>query len=208
MSNDKSTSKMDHTSANAGSVQGDASSAPADHYATNAIWQQNIRTLVALNVVSVSVAVLLFVGLLFSWATIADLNQVREEIDGLQQFEKRIAANVDLMNAGIQNRLAKIDRRISSIQSGVRRMGEGDHASNSSVEQVTTVASERTDFFGSAAADIMLAPAITTQNASGFVPRQSGVQVSRAPSPEQAGGSMLFRRIVTDDGKVRYEKRQ
>jgi hypothetical protein len=207
MKSDKPTQETNIDSKTTTSDQPSATAAVPDQYATTAIWQQNIRTLVALNVVSVSVAVLLFVGLIFSWATLADLNQVREEIDGLKQFEKRIAANVDLMNAGIQNRLAKIDRRISAIQSGVRLIGTGNRGRNETIEQLTTVAGERANFFGSTTADLMLTPALTSQEASVFEPRHSEVQVSTSQSPNQHQGSTLFRRVVAADGKVHYEKR-
>lgn len=180
---------------------------PADQGATMVIWQQNIRTLVALNVVSVSVAVLLLVGLLFSWATIADLNGVRQEIDALKQFEKRIAGNVNLMNEGIQNRLSKIDRRISSIQTGIGAADSSNGNSRDSIRRLNTVIDDGNELFVTETADLMLIPALTSNAPSRFVPRQTGVQVSVSKTPDKPEGSSLFRRVVTADGKVRYEKK-
>ncbi|CTQ52063.1 hypothetical protein LP7551_00580 [Roseibium album] len=210
MKSDKTAPKTKITDDAPAPVENIPASAPPEQTATNAIWQQNIRTLIALNVVSVSVAILLFFGLLFSWATIADLNQVREEIDGLKQFEKRIAGNVDLMNAGIQNRLSKIDQRIGLIQSDIRLISTGNRGSNETIEQLSTIVGDSNEFFGAAPAEVMLTPALTSREASGFVPRQSGagIGVSISPSPAQPDGSSLFRRVVTPDGKVRYERRQ
>lgn len=176
-----------------------------------AFLQRNIRILVALNAVSVAVTVLLFVGLFFSWSATAELNQIRRQLDGLQDFEKRISGNVALMNTGVQSRLSKMDQRLSQIQSGVRlmRIERGD--SDIPVDNLKTKVDEDIDFFHSSTATAMFSPTLSAQSANRFQSARGTPRVSfaRPPAPtESAGqGSALFRRVVTADGKVRYEKR-
>ncbi|MEM8704225.1 MAG: hypothetical protein AAGF82_20580 [Pseudomonadota bacterium] len=176
-----------------------------------AFLQRNIRILVALNAVSVAVTILLFVGLFFSWSATAELNQIRRQLDGLQEFEKRISGNVALMNTGVQNRLSKMDQRLSQIQSGVRlmRIERGD--SDIPVDNLKTRVDEDIDFFHSSTATAMFSPTLSPQSANRFESARGTPRVTfaRPPVPEQgpAQGSALFRRVVTADGKVRYEKR-
>ncbi|WP_420334670.1 hypothetical protein [Roseibium sp.] len=176
-----------------------------------AFLQRNIRILVALNAVSVAVTILLFVGLFFSWSATAELNQIRRQLDGLQEFEKRISGNVALMNSGVQNRLSKMDQRLSQIQSGVRlmRIERGD--SDIPVDNLKTKIDEDIDFFHSSTATAMFSPALSAQSVNRFETARGTPRVTfaRPPSPTQgsAQGSALFRRVVTADGKVRYEKR-
>ena len=172
-----------------------------------AYLQRNVRILMALNAVSVAVTILLFVGLFFSWSATSELNQIRQQLDGLQQFEKRIAGNVDLMNTGIQSRLSKIDQRISQIQTGVRlmRIERGD--SDIPIDKLKTVVDADIDFFHSSTAAMMFSPVLSGQSSGGFETARSMPRVTIAQPARQAEGSALFRRIVTSDGKVRYEKR-
>lgn len=180
-----------------------------------AFLQRNIRILVALNAVSVAVTILLFVGLFFSWSATAELNQIRRQLDGLQQFEKRISGNVALMNTGVQNRLSKMDQRLSQIQSGVRlmRIERGD--SDIPVDNLKTRVDKDIDFFHSSTATAMFSPALSAQSVNRFERARGTPRVSFARPPAQAQGlvqssaqgSALFRRVVTADGKVRYEKR-
>ncbi|MEQ8779971.1 MAG: hypothetical protein RIE06_09965 [Roseibium album] len=169
--------------------------------------QRNVRILMALNAVSVAVTILLFVGLFFSWSATSELNQIRQQLSGLQQFEKRISGNVNLMNAGVQSRLSKIDQRIGQIQSGVRlmRIERGD--SDIPIDKLKTVVDEDIDFFHSSTATMMFSPALSAQNSGRFETASNIPQVSVSQSSGQSDGSALFRRIVTPDGKVRYEKR-
>ncbi len=176
-----------------------------------AFLQRNIRILVALNAVSVAVTILLFVGLFFSWSATAELNQIRRQLDGLQEFEKRISGNVALMNTGVQSRLSKMDQRLSQIQSGVRlmRIERGD--SDIPVDNLKTRVDADIDFFHSSTATAMFSPALSAQSVNRFERARGTPRVSfaRPPAPAQgsAEGSALFRRVVTADGKVRYEKR-
>lgn len=176
---------------------------------TAAILQRNIKILLALNTVSVAVAVLLFVGLFFSWSATSELSRIRQQIDGLQQFETRISGNMDLMNSGIQNRLSRLDQRISQIQSGVRLI-QSDVGTEVQVDRLKTVVDSNIDFFHPATAQMMFSPELAANGASRFELARAAptprVTVSRQPVP-QAQGASLFRRIVTPDGKVRYEKR-
>ncbi|MEO1114234.1 MAG: hypothetical protein AAFY05_17940 [Pseudomonadota bacterium] len=188
-----------------------AATAGKDPSPVAAFLQRNIRILVALNAVSVAVTVLLFVGLFFSWSATAELNQIRRQLDGLQQFEKRISGNVALMNTGVQNRLSKMDQRLSQIQSGVRlmRIERGD--SDIPVDNLKTRVDEDIDFFHSSTATAMFSPALSAQSVNRFESARGTPRVSFARPPAQtqgpAQGSALFRRVVTADGKVRYEKR-
>ncbi len=175
-----------------------------------AFLQRNIRILVALNALSVAVTILLFVGLFFSWSATAELNQIRSQLDGLQEFEKRISSNVALMNTGVQSRLSKMDQRLSQIQSGVRlmRIERGD--SDIPVDNLKTKVDEDIDFFHSSTATAMFSPTLSAQSANRFESARGTPRVTfaRPPAASQAAqGSALFRRVVTADGKVRYEKR-
>ncbi|WP_305989321.1 hypothetical protein [Roseibium sp. MMSF_3544] len=172
-----------------------------------AILQRNVRILMALNAVSVGVTVLLFVGLFFSWSATSELNQIRQQLDGLQQFEKRISSNVSLMNAGIQSRLSKIDQRMSQIQAGVRMMRIERGDTDLPVDQLKTVVDENIDYFHPSTSALMFAPTVTSVGNGGFETTRSGPQVTVSRAQDPAQGSSLFRRIVTPDGKVRYEKR-
>ncbi|WP_434054731.1 MAG: hypothetical protein RDA78_07635 [Roseibium sp.] len=175
-----------------------------------AFLQRNIRILVALNALSVAVTILLFVGLFFSWSATAELNQIRSQLDGLQEFEKRISSNVALMNTGVQSRLSKMDQRLSQIQSGVRlmRIERGD--SDIPVDNLKTKVDEDIDFFHSSTATAMFSPTLSAQSANRFESARGTPRVTFARPPvasQAAQGSALFRRVVTADGKVRYEKR-
>lgn len=176
-----------------------------------AFLQRNIRILVALNAVSVAVTILLFVGLFFSWSATAELNQIRRQLDGLQEFEERISGNVALMNTGVQSRLSKMDQRLSQIQSGVRlmRIERGD--SDIPVDNLKTRVDEDINFFHSSTATAMFSPNLSAQSVNRFQSARGTPRVTFARPPastEGAGqGSALFRRVVTADGKVRYEKR-
>lgn len=169
--------------------------------------QRNVRVLMALNAVSVAVTILLFVGLFFSWSATSELNQIRQQLAGLEQFEKRISGNVNLMNTGIQSRLSRIDQRIGQIQSGVRlmRIERGDQ--DIPIDKLKTVIDEDIDFFHSSTAAVMFSPALSAQTSGRFETASNVPRVTISQSSDQADGSALFRRIVTPDGKVRYEKR-
>lgn len=173
-----------------------------------AFLQRNVRVLMALNAVSVAVTVLLFVGLFFTWSATTELNQIRQQLSGLQEFEKRISGSVSLMNTGVQNRLSKIDQRLSQIQSGVRlmRIERGD--SDIPIDKLKTKIDRDIDFFHSTTAAAMFSPALSAEAANRFESARSIPRVTFARQPEEAQGSALFRRVVTSDGKVRYEKRQ
>ncbi|WP_299478026.1 hypothetical protein [uncultured Roseibium sp.] len=173
-----------------------------------AFLQRNVRVLMALNAISVAVTVLLFVGLFFTWSATAELNQIRQHLSGLQEFEKRISGSVSLMNTGVQNRLSKIDQRLSQIQSGVRlmRIERGD--SDIPIDKLKTKIDRDIDFFHSTTAAAMFSPALSAQAVNRFESARTIPRVTFARQPEEAQGSALFRRVVTSDGKVRYEKRQ
>ncbi|MCK7614498.1 hypothetical protein [Roseibium sediminicola] len=174
--------------------------------------QKNIRVLIVLNVVSIALALLLFAGLILSWSINSDLNTVRRELAELQQFEKRILAGVDTMNNGIQHRLSKVDRRMGVIQSDISLVTKGRRDPAAAVERIATMVRNDGAYFGTATAELLLAPELSGQTTRGFVPSQSAKPPSFARTysgadPSQ-GEASLFRRVTTEDGKVRYEMRR
>ncbi|MBN9673747.1 hypothetical protein [Roseibium aggregatum] len=169
---------------------------------------RHVRLLIALNIVSGALALLLLAGLVLSWSSNAELNTVRQELKDLQRFEKRILARLDTMNNGVQHRLAKIDRRMGVIQSDVGLVTRGRRDPAVTVESIATMVRDSGGYFGTATAELLLAPELSEQSTQRFVPDRStpGLSFSDGGAPE--GDASLFKRVVTEDGKVRYEMRR
>lgn len=167
-----------------------------------------IRVVIALNVVSIVLALLLFGGLFLSWSLNAELNAVREELAGLQQFEKRILARVDLMNNGVQHRLSKMEQRMGAIRSDVSLVAKGRRDPASTVERIATLIRNDGAYFGTATAEFLLTPELSGQRSQRFVPNQpsSSPAIPHGGPPEDGGA--LFSRVMTADGKVRYEMKR
>ncbi len=169
---------------------------------------KNIRLLIALNAASMVLALMLFAGLLISWSANSELFQVRQEIEGLQQFEKRITARFEVMNNGIQHRLSKIDQRMGSVQSDVSLVTKGRRDPTHAIESIATIVQNEGGYFGTATAEQMLSPELSEQNTQQFVPSPSSPGISFSPAGSNDEPTSLFRRVITDDGKVRYEMKR
>ncbi|ASP33201.1 hypothetical protein [Labrenzia sp. VG12] len=167
-----------------------------------------IRVVIALNVVSIVLALLLFGGLFLSWSLNSELNAVRKELAGLQEFEKRILARVDIMNNGVQHRLSKMDQRMGAIRSDVSLVTRGRRDPASTVERISTMIRNDGAYFGTATAELLLTPELSGQDTQRFVPSQpsGGPAISYGGPPEDAVA--LFSRVTTADGKVRYEMKR
>jgi len=168
-------------------------------------FRTQIGILIALNAVSIAVALLLLGGVVLSWSSNAELNTLRKELEGLTQFEERILARVDAMNNGVQHRLSKIDRRMGAIQSEFGLVTTGHRDPATTVENIATMVRNDGGYFGTATAELLLSPEASPSNAQRFVPSGSmpGLSFAKAGAPEEEAS--LFRRVTTEDGKVRYE---
>ena len=151
--------------------------------------QANIWALWMLNI-SFCVTALLFIAVGWSlWGAIDEIRNISHRLEELRSFESRISRGVDLVNTGLQNRLEKIDQRISNIQSKLN-----------STEAV----------FGSAASRSgPTTPRFNFGSGRRPTPSQEDAESADQRVAPPAGGlapSPLFRRTETPDGKVRYEK--
>lgn len=168
----------------------------------------HVRLLIALNVVSIALALLLLGGLFLSWSLNAELDAVRKELAGLQQFEKRILARVDTMNNGVQHRLSRIDQRLGAIGSDIGLVTKGHRDPAATVESIATMIRNDGTYFGSVTAELLLRPELSEPASQRFVPSPS----SPGPLAGQGGRTeeqaSLFTRVTTEDGKVRYEIRR
>jgi hypothetical protein len=182
---------------------------PEDPADREKVLQRGIRLLVVLNAASIVMALFLFAGLFFAWSANSSLMQVRQEIQALQQFEKRITARIEVMNNGVQNRLSKLDQRMASVQSDVGLVIKGRRDPALMVENIATMVRNEGGYFGSATAEMMLTPELSLQDVNRFEPRQTVPGMSFAvDATETDSGASLFNRVITADGKVRYEMKR
>lgn len=148
------------------------------------------RILLALNAASMLTAVILLVALVFSWTTVSKLRQINAELGELKKLEERIIGKINLMNTGFQNRLERTDDRIEGLQSELMAVNGTLQETGAYIEdQIRDI--KRNTRAGE--------PGVGVLSGDG----DEGAGTGEAPPV-----SPMFRRIVTEDGKVRFEKKR
>ncbi len=158
--------------------------------------ENRLRLLIATNALSIAVAVILLFGLIYSWSSTSELRRIRAELSDLQEFEDRITDKINLMNTGFQKRLEGTDDRIERLRSEVMTLNATLKETGAYLEDEIRDLRADTQAMSGAAA-------------SGGNSLPSGVpSVTVESGSPSFQSSAQFRRVVTPDGKVRYEKRR
>ncbi|MCX2725643.1 hypothetical protein [Roseibium salinum] len=168
-----------------------ASNAGTSNSGTSNFGETNrFRILIALNAASLLTAVILLVALVFSWTTVSKLRQINAELGELKKLEERIVGKINLMNTGFQNRLERTDDRIEGLQSELMAVNGTLQETGAYIEdQIRDI--KRNTRAGEAGIGAGSGDGASADTASG------------APQ-----GSPMFRRVVTEDGKIRFEKKR
>ncbi|WP_428641265.1 hypothetical protein [Roseibium sp.] len=188
------------------SSEQEAGTAPESAAASKSVPKQTpaadgsrFRLLVVTNIISIAMAIVLFLGLVYSWTATSELRRIQADLGDLEAFETRLNEKINLMNTGFQNRLERTDDRIESLRSELMTLNATLQETGAYLEN------EIRDL----RADTQALSAAAGAGSSLTLPGGSPAGVPAAGNNSFAQQpSAMFRRVVTPDGKVRYEKRR
>lgn len=153
---------------------------------------------VALNVLSLCVAVILVLILFSTWKSVQHLNALESRLAELAPFEERQNRRLDVVNQGIHSQFDELNRRIASVVTEL----------DSTRSRLETALIELRALERQREAAVRGMPQASSDASGG---REVTISAPSTPSSqsnpsvaEQPVASPAFRRVVTPDGKVTY----